>query len=512
METNVQTPASPKTATTSTAPVGGLPRVLGPVMGTALVIGTVIGSGVFRKPSIIADSVPSFAYVALVWILGGVLALVGALAIAEVAVLYPREGGNLVYLREGYGRLWAFLWGWVEIWIIRTASIAALATAFTQSFHDVIRECNGYARDQRFFSVRAEIGITAIIIVALALVNIRGVKWGGVLQVFITTVKVATLLAILILPFVLWGRAQANSSVTPAASLPAFSFGGLGAAMLGVLWAYHGWMNVTMISGEIRQPQRNIPISVIGGVGVVIFLYLGANVAYHLVIPQQEMSQLRHVKQADSTEDLDIPVVAEFARRLLGPIGVILASAALMCSTFGALNGNLLAGPRALYALGEDRMAPKALSEVHPTFKTPALAIAVEAAWACLLVLGGAALSTGSLPVIDVSPTREINFNLPANKPLFDILTDFAMFGSILFETLALSTIFVFRMRQPNAERPYRCIGYPLVPIIYVAVMSVVAINTLLTQTTEAMIGLIFISVGALVYVLFVPKTAPNLQ
>jgi Amino acid permease len=208
METNIQTPSLTETVKSSAVAGGRLPRVLGPLMGTALVIGTVIGSGVFRKPSLVADSVPSFGYVALVWIVGGLLALFGALSITEVAVLYPREGGNLVYLREGYGRIWAFLWGWVEICIIRTASIAALATVFAQSLNDVLRECYGYPSNQMFFSYWGERGVTIAVIGALAFVNIRGVKWGGGLQVIITSIKVATLLSILVLPFVLWGRAR----------------------------------------------------------------------------------------------------------------------------------------------------------------------------------------------------------------------------------------------------------------------------------------------------------------
>jgi APA family basic amino acid/polyamine antiporter len=499
METNVQTSVSTKPSTAPAAPAGQLIRQIGGLMATAIVIGTVIGSGVFRKPSSVADNVPSFAFVAFVWIMGGVLALLGALALAEVAVLFPRSGGNFVFLREGYGRMCGFIWGWVEFCIIRCASIAALATFFTESLHAVIRDSYGYG-DQRFFSVWGERGVTIAVIAVLTAVNIRGVKWGGVLQVLVTAVKVGTLLAIFILPFVFWARAENGVTSNPA-NLPAFSLGGLGTAMLGVQWAYHGWMNIGLVAGEVRQPQRNLPLAVIGGVGIIILLYLGANVAYHLVISQEEMRLLK-----------DTPVVSEFGKRLLGTAGLTLASAAMMFSAFGALNGNLLAGPRLLYAMGHDNMVPKSLGAVHPYFKTPALAIAIVGIWSSLLVVGVGILAGFKLPKLELPLDIIIDFNLPAGKAGFDVLTDFAMFGAVIFETLALSTIFVFRKRMPNAERPYRCVGYPLVPIVYIIVLSAVAINTLVNQRTEAATALILIALGALVYVVFVPKTAPNLQ
>jgi amino acid transporter len=266
--------------------------------------------------------------------------------------------------------------------------------------------------------------------------------------------------------------------------------------MLGVQWAYHGWMNIAPIAGEVRQPQRTIPLAVIGGVGIIIFLYLGANLAYHLVIPQAEMRLLKTT-----------PVATEFCRRLLGPIGVALASGAVMFSAFGALNGNLLVGPRVLYAMGQDRLAPQGLSEVHAHYNTPMRAIAVVAGWSSLLVLGGAAISQFQLPVIDISDTREINLNLPPGKALFDVLTDFAMFGAIIFETLAVSTIFVFRFTLPDAPRPYRCFGYPVVPLVYVVVLTCVAINTLSTQRTEAAVAVGFIALGACVYGVFLRRS-----
>ena len=186
---------------------------------------------------------------------------------------------------------------------------------------------------------------------------------------------------------------------------------------------------------------------------------------------------------------------------LLGNIGAAVASAAVMCSVFGALNGNLLVGPRMLYAMGEDGLAPRALGAVHPRFHTPALAILILAAWSVVLVLAGALLTVyqGQLPVFNVGDWQ-VDLNLPEGKPLFDVMTDFAMFGAVIFETLAVATIFVFRWRLPNAERPYRCWGYPFVPIVYVTILALIAINMFRKQTTEALVGVNFIVVGVMVY------------
>jgi amino acid transporter len=423
--------------------------------------------------------------------------------LAEVAVLFPKAGGNYVFLREGYGRLAGFLFGWVEFWIIRSASVAALATIFTESFHDVLREVSP--------ETAAGVGpwpqkiITVVVILVLALVNIRGVRWGGGLQFFITSIKVASLLGIMILPFVVAAWVNSPSVPRPEVSrlepvwpaIGGFDLGHFATAFLGVLWAYHGWMNIAPVAEEVREPQRNIPRALFTGIGIVMFLYLGANLAYYLVIPQPEMAQMKapEITISESggptTESLnpevhDKTVAIGFCRRLLGSVGVAVAAAAVMISVFGALNGNLLVGPRLLYAMGEDGLAPRSLGAVHPRYRTPAVAILVMAAWACSLILGVAFLTWCRL--------------LPEGKAHFDILTDFAMFGAVVFETLAVTTIFVFRRRLPNVERPYRCWGYPVVPALYLILPAMVLGNMFVHQQAEALTGVGFIALGAIVY------------
>ncbi len=472
-----------------------LVRVVGPLMAMTVVIGTVMGSGIFRKPASIAQQLPDFNYVALVWILGGLLSFFGALALAEVCVLFPQAGGNYVFLREGFGRLAGFLWGWVEFWMIRAGSLAALATVFTDSLHDILiqtlhNSAPGSAEVLSFWQQRL---VTVAVIAALALVNVRGARWGGGLQFFITLIKVASLLGIMLLPIVFWGPELQSTSEKLRQRNPevAFTWGGLGTAMLGVMWAYHGWMNIAPLAGEVTHPQRNLPIAFLGGVGCIVFLYLGTNLAYHLVIPLQEMAGL----PGDTT------VATHFCLRLLGSAGAVVASAAVMCSVFGALNGNLLVGPRLLYAMGEDGLAPRALSAVHPRFHTPALAILVMSGWAILLVLAAGAVLYFKLPVVQLGGYA-IDMNPPREKAVFDMLTDFAMFGAVLFETLAVATIFVFRRTIPNAPRPYRCWGYPFVPLAYLVIPAFIFVNMFINQQVEALGGVAFVGAGVVVYFL----------
>jgi APA family basic amino acid/polyamine antiporter len=469
------------------SPPAGLVRGLGPLMAIAVVVGTAVGSGIFKKPQPIAALVPHFGLIALLWVLGGLLVFLGALAYAEVAVLLPRAGGNYVFLREAYGRLAGFLWGWVEFWIIRSASLAALATIFTESLHDILRnpafqQAVGLPSGMQlgFWPQRL---LTVSVLAVLAWVNIRGVRWGGLVQLLITAVKIVTLAAIAVLPFLVL------ASWLSAPTMPDFghlypiwpddwrqlSLGGLGSAFLGVLWAYHGWQNIAPVAEEVRRPQRNLPLACLGGVAIIIALYLSANLAYHLVVPRGEMAELKQTT-----------VATEFSLRLLGPLGAAAASAAVMCSVFGALNGNLLVGPRLLYAMGEDGLAPRALGVVHPRYRTPALAIAVMSAWSALQVVAVAFLTWLGW--------------LEESKSHFDRLTDFAMFGAVIFETLAVVSIFVFRRRRAEAERPYRCPGYPLVPLLYVILPAFVLVNMFVHETAEALTGLGFIFLGMAVY------------
>lgn len=470
-------------------PTASLPRVLGPWLATAIVVGCVIGTGVFKKARAVSEAVPESGPGIAVWVVVGLLTLCGAMALAEVAAMFPQAGGNYVFLREAYGRPFGFLWGWVEFWFLRCASCAALASVFSESLNDVLKLALG--------STDAVLGFwprqfaSAAVVAALGLLAAVGTKLGAGVQFAVTVVKVGSLVALMFLPLgVLLFAPDASVRPDPArfqpvwpAAVDAGYLAAFAVAMVAVMWPYNGWSNVASIAGEIRDPQRNIPRAFIGGMLLLIAVYTAVNVSYFLVIPATEMKALA-----------DTPVATEVARRLLGPVGLLLASAAIMVSVFGALGGNMLVGPRGVFALARDGLAPAGFGRVHPRFETPFAATLLMTGVTAGFILSVAAYTQAT----------------GGDKPPFDVITDFVVFGAALFETLAVASIFVFRARQPHAVAalPYRCPGYPVVPAVFVVCMLAVLGNMFRTpsQRDEAVIGLGFIAAGGLVYAVFLRR------
>ncbi len=475
-----------------------LPRVLGPWMAVCVVVGTVIGSGIFKKPSAVAASVPDFGLAMVAWVLVGVITLMGSLALAEVAILYPRAGGNYVFLREGYGKWAGFLWGWVEFWIIRSGSIGALATIFTESLHEILRQARGMTGNEELLTFWPRQGVTITVIAVLGWINARGTRWGGALQLVITFVKVFSLLSIALLPWIVMALAlEVPTPPTVERLQPLWpsdwsnvDWRKFGTALIGIFWAYHGWMNIAPVAEEVKNPSRNIPRALLLGTLTVIVLYLSVNLGYYLVIESSLMPSLGNRT-----------VAAEFCVRLFGPIGAMLASLAVMISVFGALNGNLLVGPRLLFAMGKDGLGPRWLTHIHPSFETPYLAQATLTSWTILMVVGAGCLLTFGLPVFHLGDYT-FDLNLPPGANPFDLLTDYAMFGALSFETLAVASIFIFRARFPvgKVELPYRCPLFPVLPTLFVLAQFAVLGNMFTTRPTESLFGVGFMVTGALVY------------
>jgi basic amino acid/polyamine antiporter, APA family len=488
-------------------------RVLGPIGATTVVVGSVIGSGIFFKAKVIAVELGRFDLVLLVWIVCGVISLLGALAAAELGAMMPHAGGQYVYLREAYGPLSGFLWGWGEFWMMRTGSTAALAVAFAKAFDQSLGSLlhdAGWIEQTRIgdqvyeslfglgFMPQAWMHrlIAIIAIVMLTLVNVVGARWGGLTQNVTTIMKAATLVALMVLPFLTRTADWVNLTTRYETTQPAGLMGliaAFAAAMTASFWAYDGWGNIGPVAEEVRDPQRNIPLSLFVGMFILIVLYIGTTVAYHLVLTMTETAQSGFV-------------AASACQRMLGEHGAAIASAAVMVSTFGALNSNLLVGPRVIFAMARDRLFLSPMAAVHPRYRTPHIAIISESVWAVLLILGSDLLKNVTVPAwvstlpawLAVQLTESLK-NMPT-KDIFDVLTDFVIFGQFVFYLLATAAVFVLRMKRPEWPRPYRTYGYPVLPFLFVLSSAGFLILMFYTTPVESVIGVVFLGLGAIAY------------
>ena len=446
-------------------------RALGPGMAIAIVVGNVIGSGIYAKPGRIAAEAGRFDLIISVWVAGGVLCLLGALCFAELATMLPQAGGLYVYLKEAYGKLTAFLFGWQEFLFNRPASTAALSMIFVGSM--------GIA-----FGINFGIFMTLVLAISLQIVavgiNVMGVLWGGRVHLVATIIKGGFLAFVAFAPFVLeLGQHSvldsSNFNATIGTSQSSLTTQ-IAAVLLAVMWAYNGWHGIAPVAEEIRNPQRNIPIALFGGIGLLILLYLSANIAYHAVVPISDMvipENQEHVAELMIT-------------RLLGEWAGKLMSIGVMVSTLGAINSNLLLGPRVPFAMGRDRVFFPILGKVHATFRTPAVAIIVQGALGVVLVLASAVL----IAYVDYFK----------QKSIFSILTDCIVFVSSIFYALSVGAVVVLRRKQPDKERPYRTLGYPFVPILYIIVYIWFLVYVFLGKPAESLIGLGMIAVGIPVF------------
>lgn len=438
----------------------GLKRELGVWSAAAIVVGTVIGSGIFLVPSTMVHNVGSPGKVFAVWIAGGLLTLFGALSYAELAAAIPEAGGEYVYLREAYGPLWGFLYGWTQMWVAKSGSIATLATGFyiyLANFRPELGKVwtqvpligeHGLPLPIRYGQLLA-IGVIAL----LAMINYLGVRAGGNVQVATTALKVALIAAIIVIGLGSGlGRAANFHSLTIAAPGGILGFF---AALVGALWAYDGWNNVTMIASEVRKPQRNLPLALIAGTLAVIVIYLLTNLAYFYVLPAGAVASTGRV-------------ASEMMRQILGAPGAAAVSLAAMISIFAALNGSILSGSRVPFAMARDGLFFRGVERIHPVYRTPGVSILVLCAWACLLVLSGR----------------------------FDQLYTYVIFASAILYGMATASVIVLRFRRPDLARPYRTVGYPIVPIAFVLGIGCLIVSTLRTSPRESILGLFLISIG----------------
>ena len=420
-----------------------LPRKLGLLDSLAIVVGIVIGGGIFLVPNLVARNLGSESSILGVWLFAGVASFFGALACAELGAALPSTGGQYVFLREAYGPLGGFLYGWTMFVVARTAQVSWMAVTFSLYLSYFLP-----------LSPIASKLLGIAVIAIFAAINYRGVSGGALVQKSFTSAKVLGLMIIIVGALFFRGTAQPG----PAA-VQQFSLSHFGVALIACLLAYDGWVQMTFVAGEIKDPKRNILRALVLGVGVCIAIYMLANLAYLHVMTIPEIAASDHVG-------------ASAAERVLGSAGGTLVAAIILTSIIGTINGCFLTSPRIYFAQARDGLFFAKFAEVHPRFSTPGFSIVAQAVWAVILLLSGT----------------------------YETLLDYAMFALWISYALMVAGMMVLRRKQPQLERPYRMWGYPVTPLLFLGVAFWFLGNTLIEKPGPSLAGLLLIAAGVPVY------------
>lgn len=454
-----------------------LVRGLGLLASGSIVAGTIIGTGIFIVPSSIARQVDSVGLVFAVWIVGGLLSLAGALSYAELGAAMPQAGGEYIFLRRAYGPLWGFLYGWEQFVIGKTGSIATIATAFAvflgyffsalneQMFHLPL----GFAT----WSLTGAQAISLTAIIGLTVINYLGIIVGGAVQTVFTILKVAIILALVALGFTVGQGNWSNFTPFFAAPLGAGTLSAFGGALVAALWAYDGWNNLTMVGGEVRDPERNIPRALIFGVLGVGGVYMLANAVYFFILPLETVKGSPRVAQ-------------DVAQAFLGEWGGAAITVGALISTFATLNAAVLSGARVPYAMARDGLFFRHMADVHPVHRTPAKALILQCVLSCGLIL-----------IFGQHPDA------------FDRLFTFTIFGLWIFYGMTTASVLTLRRKEPELARPYRTLGYPWVPGAFVVVAAIFCINTIVRSPGETGLGLLFLAAGLPFYLAWKGRKGP---
>jgi APA family basic amino acid/polyamine antiporter len=446
----------------------GLLRKLGLLDTTFLVIGSVIGSGIFMTSGIIAGYLPSPGLILLVWLVGGLFTIFGALSFAELGAMFPKAGGQYIYIREAYGHWAGFLFGWGFFWFIMCGGIATLAVGFAEFFGSFIPSLSsqsvllhlnifGYA-----YSLSAGQLVAMASIVILTAVNYFGIKSGSVVQNIFTLLRLGSVAAIVILGLTLGKKAgltRLDQLFSGGGGFGPSTFKLFGLALIAVLWTYDGWYGVNCTAEEIKRPERNIPIGLILGTLTVTLVYLLMNVVYILALPVSKMKGVTKVGELASTQ-------------LFGAAATSVFSAAVMVSVFGCLSATIIYGPRVYLAMSEDKAFFKSMSYIHPRFRVPTKALLGQAVWSCILCLTGT----------------------------YQALYEYVVFALVIYFAATGISVIVLRHKMPDKTRPYRAWGYPVVPLLFVLINIAIFFNTILAQPVKSLIGLGIICLGIPAY------------
>jgi basic amino acid/polyamine antiporter, APA family len=434
-----------------------------------IMMGIVIGSGIFVTTGIMAQSIPSVPLLLLAWIVGGLLTLAGALTYAELGAAMPQAGGQYVYLREAYGSLFGFLFGWILFLVYMTGGIAGLAAAFSEYFGiffpSLSTNVTIFSKTLKIFDVTFTYTVSAgqlvamAVIILLSAVNFVGLLLGKIIQNVFTVIKIGTLISFILFGFTIGKTTPIDFSVNPVGISFSQLFVGFGIALIAVFWAFDGWNNINFVAGEIKNPKRNLPLALIFGTLGITIMYVLINIVYLFALPLNQLTG--EVKIAEKASSI-----------LFGDFTTTIISVAVIISIFGSINGSILAGPRVYYAMAKDGMFFKKVARVHPKFKVPGFAILVQAIWSCFLVLSGN----------------------------FEQLITYTMFISFVFWIAATASVFKLRKKYPNHPRPYKTWGYPVVPIIFIVATSGILFNTLIEKPLESLAGVAITLIGIPVY------------
>lgn len=436
-----------------------LDRAIGLGGATLLVIGSVIGSGIFLTTGIMMQELPSATLVLLAWTAGGLLAMSGGLTYAEMGSMFPRSGGLYVFLSEAYGPVWGFLFGWACLLVILTGSVATVAVGFAEYFSYFFpalgtdRMLGTYAMPWGPWSVSAGQLVAAGSILIITATNYVGVRSGNLTNVVLTTMKVAALVAVPVLALVYMRVDPVFTPVVPAAATrPLVSFGII---MIAVMWTYEGWYYVAFAAGEIKDAARNVPRALIFGTMALTAIYVIVNLAYVFSLTNEEMSGV-------------VRIAEKMVTTLVGPVGATLVAATVVISTFGCNVAGVIASSRTCFAMAADRRFFPVAARVHPVYHTPHVALIITSLWSAFLTLTGG----------------------------YEALFTYVTFASVLFGTLGGLAIFVLRVRRPDAPRGYRALGYPVIPALYVLGSFALVWNTLMERPTESISGLGLVALG----------------
>jgi len=454
----------------------GLSKQLSLLDSTAIIIGSMIGSGIFIVSAEIATKVETPGMLILAWVVTGIITILGALSYGELAAAMPKAGGQYIYLKEAFGPLYGFLYGWTLFTVIQTGTIAAVAVAFAKFTGVFMPEISG---ENILFqigpvNISSQQLLAISIIILLSIYNYREVKAGALLQNIFTVTKVAALLLLVVLGLYFGyqgiGSIENFSPLFPDV-ITLTTIGIFGAAMTGSLFSADAWNNITYTAGEVKNPQRNLPLSLLLGTSTVIILYLLANFAYIYVLPIEQIQNAENGR-----------VATLMMNTVLGDKGRFFMAAMIMISTFGCLNGIILTAARVYYAMAKDGLFFKKAGSLNKNH-VPANSLTMQCIWACILCFSGT----------------------------YNDLLNYIMFAVMIFYVLTISGLFVLRIRRPEMERPYKAFGYPLIPAVYIILAALVTLNMLIYQTNFSLYGLIIILLGIPVYFIF-KKTSKNLQ